>query len=431
MRNFLRHSLLFAVMLWGAMASAQGGGGNSVERTYDRQNRVVSCTDSAGNQIGYRYYGSGKLAKRIYPGGTENGLGHVEYTYWATGQLKEVIDRLSSVESPRVTTFYWDEGGSLTRVVRPNGTERQISYDFAGRPEVVREVAADGRLIKLFKNQYFPSDQLQSLYQLPYGKGQQETPLAKSLYGPVGSMEYNSDNQLVRFEGEDVVHDLDGNMVYGPLPGGVMSGYSYDSRNRLLSAGGLSYSYDPEGERIGAGGNGDAIHYVNEVNHGLSQVLRRTKNGAETTYVWGIGLLYEVGEDGEAVYYHYDNVGSTIALSNDAGVAIERMEYEPYGTLVHRAREAGYEGALHDTAYLFAGFYGYQTDSSGLVYLRERYYNPLTRRFINPDPAREGWNWYAYAGGDPMGFVDPSGLGTESVLDAVQTVTCSPESVKG
>ena len=109
------------------------------------------------------------------------------------------------------------------------------------------------------------------------------------------------------------------------------------------------------------------------------------------------GRFYEVGEGGE------------------------RMEYEPYGTLVHRAREAGYEGALHDTAYLFAGFYGYQTDSSGLVYLRERYYNPLTRRFINPDPAREGWNWYAYAGGDPMGFVDPSGLGTESVLDAVQT----------
>ena len=133
------------------------------------------------------------------------------------------------------------------------------------------------------------------------------------------------------------------------------------------------------------------------------------------------GRFYEVGADGEAIYYHYDNVGSTIALSNDAGLAIERMEYEPYGTLVHRAREAGFEGALHDTAYLFAGFYGYQTDSSGLVYLRERYYNPLTRRFINPDPAREGWNWYAYAGGDPMGFVDPSGLGTESVLDAVQT----------
>lgn len=33
----------------------------------------------------------------------------------------------------------------------------------------------------------------------------------------------------------------------------------------------------------------------------------------------------------------------------------------------------------------------------------------------------EGWNWYAYAAGNPLAWVDPSGLGNAAVLDAYQT----------
>ena len=53
--------------------------------------------------------------------------------------------------------------------------------------------------------------------------------------------------------------------------------------------------------------------------------------------------------------------------------------------------------------------------------MRARYYNPLIRRFVNADPAQQGWNWYAYAAGNPLGFVDPTGLGNASVINAVQT----------
>ncbi|NBS53742.1 MAG: RHS repeat-associated core domain-containing protein, partial [Spartobacteria bacterium] len=41
---------------------------------------------------------------------------------------------------------------------------------------------------------------------------------------------------------------------------------------------------------------------------------------------------------------------------------------------------------------------------------RARYYNPLTMRFLNSDPAMDGLNWYAYAGGNPINNSDPSGL---------------------
>ena len=53
----------------------------------------------------------------------------------------------------------------------------------------------------------------------------------------------------------------------------------------------------------------------------------------------------------------------------------------------------------------------YQTDNdSGLMLLGNRYYDSVVGRFISPDPAGDGDNWYAYCGNDPVGEVDPEGL---------------------
>ncbi len=52
----------------------------------------------------------------------------------------------------------------------------------------------------------------------------------------------------------------------------------------------------------------------------------------------------------------------------------------------------------------------YFDEESGLIYLRNRYYNPETQRFITEDPIQDGLNWYAYCGNNPINFVDPTGL---------------------
>jgi len=49
------------------------------------------------------------------------------------------------------------------------------------------------------------------------------------------------------------------------------------------------------------------------------------------------------------------------------------------------------------------------------VYLRHRFYNPLTGRFITEDPIFDGFNWYIYANNNPLMFFDPLGLAAETI----------------
>jgi RHS repeat-associated protein len=53
-----------------------------------------------------------------------------------------------------------------------------------------------------------------------------------------------------------------------------------------------------------------------------------------------------------------------------------------------------------------------QADASGLLYRRNRYYDPGSGRFTQPDPIglAGGLNVYGFANGDPVNFSDPFGL---------------------
>jgi RHS repeat-associated protein len=57
-------------------------------------------------------------------------------------------------------------------------------------------------------------------------------------------------------------------------------------------------------------------------------------------------------------------------------------------------------------------------DNSGLMYRRNRYYDPGTGRFTQKDPigVAGGLNVYGYAGGDPVNFADPFGLSPAKIV---------------
>jgi RHS repeat-associated protein len=55
-------------------------------------------------------------------------------------------------------------------------------------------------------------------------------------------------------------------------------------------------------------------------------------------------------------------------------------------------------------------------DLTGLLYMRNRYYDPKTGRFTQEDPIglAGGLNAYGFADGDPVGYSDPYGLSAEA-----------------
>ncbi|TDX51140.1 RHS repeat-associated core domain-containing protein [Orenia marismortui] len=57
------------------------------------------------------------------------------------------------------------------------------------------------------------------------------------------------------------------------------------------------------------------------------------------------------------------------------------------------------------------GFIGRSQGSiTGLTYIRARYYDGSVGIFTKVDPIRDGLNWYGYAGGNPVNYVDNNGM---------------------
>ena len=86
-------------------------------------------------------------------------------------------------------------------------------------------------------------------------------------------------------------------MTSGPLKTNTAEAHAYDARNRLLSAGGISYQYNSENRRIGKTDATGTTKYAIDPNDALSRLLVRTKpDRSKTFYVYGLGFAYEVDE---------------------------------------------------------------------------------------------------------------------------------------
>ncbi|NLZ07174.1 MAG: hypothetical protein GXY19_18560 [Phycisphaerae bacterium] len=101
-------------------------------------------------------------------------------------------------------------------------------------------------------------------------------------------------------------------------------------------------------------------------------------------------------------YYHFDALGSVVALSDADGDTIQVYEYDVYG-------QVAASDPNHPNRFLFTGR-EFDTET-GLYYYRARYYNPTLGRFLQTDPIGygDGINWYRYCRNNPACCTDPSG----------------------
>lgn len=357
--------------------------------TFDAYNHVSTYRDIYGNLIQYRYDANGNITNLIYPGSK-----NVYYAYDNLNRMTNVTDW-----SGRKTSIGYDLDSRITSIVRPNGSYRTINYDVAGQATNIMEQMSNSLPIAIFNCNWTNTGSMAWEF---------AAPLPHSATVPTRTMTYDADNRLATFNGLSVYSDPAGNLTNAPLTNSTFATYVYDARNRLLNAGGVTNAYDAANNRVGQAYGTNLTVFVVNPNARLPQILMRIKNGVTNYYIYGPGLLYQITETAtrtNTLTYHYDYRGSTIALSTDSGQVTDRIEYSAYGLTTYRA-------GTNDTPFLFNGRYGVQTDPNGLLYMRARYYNPYLCRFVNPDPTgfSGGMNFFAYANGDPVSYLDPTGL---------------------
>jgi RHS repeat-associated protein len=109
----------------------------------------------------------------------------------------------------------------------------------------------------------------------------------------------------------------------------------------------------------------------------------------------------------------YDGNGNVMAMVNAATGAIAgNWEYGPFGEVI---RATGPMAKVNP--FMFStDFYDWET---GKYYVKHRFYDPSTGRFINRDPIEEqgGLNLYGMVGNDPINHIDPLGLMTDELRD--------------
>ena len=216
--------------------------------------------------------------------------------------------------------------------------------------------------------------------------------------------------------------------------------FTYDSENHMTSmtAGPtfITMKYDAFGNRVLKTVTNTVAHtsvttqYLveDDVNPtGYPQVVEELTGpiglGAVTrTYTYGLQRISEnlspaVTGNGTWTpsFYGYDGFGTVRQLTSVAGAVTDTYEYDAFGNFFTKS-------GTTPNNYLYRGEQ-YDPDL-GLYYLRARYYNPNTGRFMSRDPLDvqprnpdgtpidpRRLHKYLYAGADPVNLEDPRGEG--------------------
>lgn len=416
-----------------AATNAQG----TVRHEYDGNDRLIRLENPDGSSIAYTYDGLGNRLTETLRASAAGSAATTTYTYDALNRIETVID-----PQGRVVRYSYDAVGNLASLVYPNGVTSTYSYDANNRLRELRHANGSGDIARYVYNVNAVGDR---------------TRVTNTVDGTFVDYAYDELRRLTRETHYNVAavatfelrysYDAVGNRTAQVDLSGITTMFNYDSADKLISAGSVLFAYDANGNRIerraasavtryrfdaedqltnvqtpGADvsfaydANGARIRRTSDpvMNYlvdpengtGFSQVVGEyTGNELQTRYVYGDRILSRQ-EGADALYYHADANHNVRVLTGSSGTERDRYSYTAFGATL---------AASSGSANVY-GFASERTESLvGLSYLRARYYDPSTGRFLSRDPyAGElrdpvSLHRYLYAHANPVAFRDPSG----------------------
>ena len=307
--------------------------------------------------------------------------------------------------------FEWDTAGNITSITDMHG--QVTSYTFDGLNRLTSEQIGDRLLEYDFDaggNITRVRENGETLHTFTYGN-------------------MNWPDQLTAFNGNRIEYDAMGNPVY-------YRGYTLTwERGRLLTRMTSAYrdvqfSYDAAG-RLAVRQVTDLVTGSLEassfLHHGNQLIAQIDVSGTMRQQTFERMLVFTYDQSGQAVGFTYNTLdarmniisstpyfylfnlqGDVVAIVDEDGEIVVEYTYDAWGNLLSYDGELAsvnpirYRGKFYETA---TGFYWMQT----------RFYCPQWSRFINADSLfvagcyLTATNMYAYANGNPVMMVDPSG----------------------
>jgi RHS repeat-associated protein len=231
-------------------------------------------------------------------------------------------------------------------------------------------------------------------------------PLMPNLTNSTETFSYNGASQVSSYP-----YDM-----MGRLSGDDTRNYSWDLASRLISYTesdrNVAFTYDGLGMRVSRTSGGVTQQYVWNYAFGLTSISVVRQGGSDLRYyihLPGGRLLHSIeAADNARRFYHFDEMGTTLFLSNDSGAITDSYGITPYGLVTA-------SNGITENPFTFIGAYGVMEEgNTGLYYIRARYYDSVSGRFISPDPVRsihpKQINPYQYGIANPLRYADPSGL---------------------
>ncbi len=407
--------------------------------------KLVSITYPSGNRVNYGYDAAGRVSWMTLNPTNSNGSGTntgttvalvADIEYEPTGAVKSWSWGASA--SGNGVTRVYDLDGRLTSYPlghpSESGLVRTVHYDAASRITGYTHVNGSGVAQPAY-DQTFSYDDLNRL--TGWTQGSTSTAYAYDLTGnrtqvTIGASSYGytvaaNSNRLSATAGpapaQTNTYDASGN-----LTGNGTYTLAYSDRGRLksatLAAGTVSYVYNALEQRVRKSGptslvaTGAVLYVYDEAGRLLGDYNNSLRVLRETVYlgempivVLGQTVAGSPANYTTQVYHVYcDQIGTPRVITQ---ATTNKMRWrwdsaEPFGTTAAQENPAAVGVFGYDPR--FAG--QMRDKETGLHYNWHRDYDALVGRYVQSDPIglAGGINTYAYAGENPVSYIDPDGL---------------------
>ena len=375
--------------------------------------RVSSVQENENDIVSYTYDANGNKKTETLANGVIS-----TYTYNKANRITKIENKKGNSNISVYEYSYYLDGSDACKVRNENGIIETTSYEYDGLKRLTEESVKVGNSTDTYAYEYDDYGNRAKMiatgsenYVTEYSYNNAQGKYTALLQKETKTVEDDNALKLQNNVKQTVyTYDANGNQLTKTADGKTETN-TYDGLNQLIGFTDgettASYTYGISGLRDSKTVNGVTTTHIWS---GSQIVVDYTAHYTSTVYIRGTSLAaafdWDEGSKGDCRFYIQNAHGDVVNLTNADGEVTKKYTYDAFGV----------EKNIDDSdtnAFRYCGEY-YDAET-GTIYLRARYYNPGTGRFISRDSFAGrrsdplSLNLYTYCRNNPIRYIDPSG----------------------